>query len=359
MTSNALVTRQKATSKPAKATGKVTTFGKDHADAEAIRLESVIGATRGYWWRASRYELRDGRIVPAGAVRQYDPAKQDPRPHESLFALAHSLRLTEGRLPPFNEIDPGPVLEWVTRFGLLGILPARLLQLRAAAVWRLHAGVLLPATQTQTRTPTGWKEQISFALTPAPDSAKEGEPVPQDLAPAAPEAIMLNWEARDYQVGTPAALGLNRFFGVATQDADGHQYPMPLSDSFWREYGEPLPLVLNAIAQLARAISGIGKKAPTAFDAVNWMLTGAQPFIQPARIADAATRDGLTMPTIIHTMAEAIRRDSLANVKPRNCPNCGSLFQASEPRRVYCGPRCQERFKQREYRRRLRDAKGK
>jgi hypothetical protein len=378
--SNAPVTPISPEVKPKGRKGKLK--GRDYDDAAAHALETVIGRPRGYWWRSNRYEIRDSRIVPVGRVQMYDPGTLDPRPHESLYSLAQELRLLEVPPPKFSEIAPGPILKWVSRYGLLGILPARLLQLTTAERWRRfrtlnhepadwgtattgpRAAPLYPAHTRYTRTPTGWWEQIRFRPMPAPNGVREGDALAGSLRPPPPEGIMLDWQTQSYRTGTPAALGLHRYFDIAARDtiaANAFDYPMPFSDAFWHDYGEPLPEFLNTVMLLAQSISSLGKLTAHGFESLNWLLTGAQPFVQPSRVADATTRDGLIMPSLIHTIGEAIRRDAIAANAPRQCPNpnCLKLFHSRDPRKVYCGARCQAQFKMREYRLRQRAAKGK
>src|SRR6266581_4208348 len=101
----------------------------------------------GGWWRFSEYEIHDGAIKPARNAKfeRYDPWEiygtsewntTISRPYQSLMGLVLSLgavfdehtvtwrlrnkRFIEGSLTSDEQAE---VLDWCSRFGLLGILP--------------------------------------------------------------------------------------------------------------------------------------------------------------------------------------------------------------------------------------------
>ena len=128
-------------------------------DASPVKSNARALAT-GSWWRFSRYEIRDGYIRPAlGArLRRYDPWKRwlktravsrrsdgsvrGATPYRELLELLNKLeyRSVGADSPEFTpaQVDmlAGPltadseqrILRWCARYGLLGILQHRLLQ---------------------------------------------------------------------------------------------------------------------------------------------------------------------------------------------------------------------------------------
>lgn len=132
----------------------------------------------GGWWRFSRYEIRDGAIIPAEDARleQYDPwetyraSKRDAsvsRPYQSLIRLLLSLgafrdethdmwRLErDGEFRTLNKnvslripnkdltFAPGEqqaIVDWCSRYGLLGILPHAAISIELPLRFGLRTG---------------------------------------------------------------------------------------------------------------------------------------------------------------------------------------------------------------------------
>ena len=134
---------------------------QDNALTDASPVKSNARAlAAGSWWRFSRYEIRDGYIRPApGArLRRYDPWKRwhktravnrrsdgsvrGATPYRELLEMLNKLeyRSVGADSPEFTpaQVDmlAGPltadseqrILNWCARYGLLGILQHRLLQ---------------------------------------------------------------------------------------------------------------------------------------------------------------------------------------------------------------------------------------
>src|SRR5581483_354085 len=93
----------------------------------------------GTWWKASTYEIRKNRIVPASraTLTAYDPwapsdvvaplgAKQsEERPYTSLVDLVDSLGYapeSEGAASGLDEASRSAICAWCSEHGLLGVL---------------------------------------------------------------------------------------------------------------------------------------------------------------------------------------------------------------------------------------------
>jgi hypothetical protein len=354
--------------------------GRDHEMDAASTLDRAIGIHRGFWWRFSKYEIQDGRIVPAKAARlqKYDPASLDPQPHSALFGLAWNLGLLERRLPEMSDISEDLILEWCNRYGLLGILPGRLLQMTLCPQWHFLQGtdILRPLRFTHIRTATGWRSSGRYCHNVVPSVAHEAEALtPKDLARcskltniAAPEVILRDESSQGYLSGKPSDLGIFRFFGISQNEADTFQYPMPLSDEFWRSYGEPKSEFLNAVKLMARTLQNSQEHLrPTssrhvkqerideAFGDLNFQLEGVHPFMSPIN-SDSKVRDGLTGNSLLQTIARLIQVDALSGLATLKCPNCPKWFFQGNERKIYCSDTCQKHFKVKAYRARKKEA---
>ncbi len=116
-------------------------------------MATPFSVYQGYWWRFSKYELRDGYIRPApkAELEEYDPwaayhaswnydpdsatpyveQRTSAPPYQSLLTLFH-----EFRFDALGEPDPESVeklLAWCAEHGLLGILPQRTLMVTLAS----------------------------------------------------------------------------------------------------------------------------------------------------------------------------------------------------------------------------------
>src|ERR1700687_2656608 len=100
----------------------------------------MTAVVAGNWWKFDRYELSGGMIRPARGAKlsRYDPwddqdpaapLQQDRVPaYRSLLDIVNRLRYLEspspqnrfGRLHPRSEEE---LLDWCSRYGLLGLLP--------------------------------------------------------------------------------------------------------------------------------------------------------------------------------------------------------------------------------------------
>jgi ribosomal protein L37AE/L43A len=347
----------------------------------AILLDRAIGVHRGYWWRFSRYEIRDGRIVPNPTARlqKYDPAALDVKPHSALFDLAWDLGLLQDRLPKLDDISDARILEWCNLYGLLGLLPGRLLQLTHWPLWERYSlghDHIVPLISRDIRTPKGWGGTRKFdPYYVSPDSESGQLLSANDLAKwsefaqiAAPEVILRDETEKAYRCGRPSELGINRYFGISLENADTFQYPMPLSDEFWLAYGEPKGEFLNIVRLMARTLRDAQahlkpsrsmrvrqERVDEAFDDLNYQLEGVHPFMSPIR-DEAKVKDGMTDYSLLQTIARLIQIDLLRGLAPRECPNCKRTFFDGNERKLYHSEQCQKHFKVKAFRAREKEA---
>ena len=170
------------------------------------------------WWRFSRYEIRNGAIYPARRC-----CLQTIRPLGNVrtcagggSGLPHGKRMIE---PPYQQLvalyrTPQPsdtaatILEWCSRFGLLGILPHRAQSITlparctqaennsAGRFWRKFPRIdcerLVPAVTQHVRTPTGWRSSTCPFPAISDACGRVGELVDKsDLGPGWPAPGMI------------------------------------------------------------------------------------------------------------------------------------------------------------------------
>lgn len=319
----------------------------------------------GRWWRWSRYELRDGYIRPApGArLRVYDPWKRwlDNRPlgrrsdHGTPYrALLNMLRSLEYRQNSGDEIEfkpdqtdmlPGPlssdseqaILQWCATYGLLGILPHRVLQVD-----------LVPQPDHQiryVRIGIGWKE-VEWSAENKFTPFVEARAIVQPLRGVgiAVEPLSATW---------------TRYFpNVPVDERETFAYPAPLTDSFWEIYAEPLQDFLSGARALRELLSAIRLQRTPNLRALHADFTGGLPIVINSLVAPSGLgalmgrrgRIGLNWVgnSLLASIATMLLED-LSKAQALQCP-CGQLFVSNAYQAHYCSPRCRWRFEQRNFR---------
>jgi hypothetical protein len=205
------------------------------------------------------------------------------------------------------------------------------------------------------------------------DDAKEREALSEEhaaefaISKLAPYGqIVLEEDGLRMQTPTEARIG--RYFpSIPPNERDHFDYPMPLSDGFWRLYSEPVREFVSEAKRVTSAMDNIEKflhgryeterekiEIGDAFDWLNHHLSSVHPFLTPLRAHEL--RDGLTCHSLIQTIARGIHLATLRQVAPRQCPACPKWFHSEDPRKLYCSRLCQERAKVNAYRARKKQA---
>ncbi|HSP54486.1 MAG TPA: hypothetical protein VLS25_02765, partial [Dehalococcoidia bacterium] len=94
---------------------------------------------------------------------------------------------------------------------------------------------------------------------------QQGKEVPEDLLPADaphPSVILLQYRSPELQVEPLGKTWASFFPDVRREEAENHHYPMPFTDEFWLQYGEPVHEFYNAATAFRDAISGLARLAP-------------------------------------------------------------------------------------------------
>ncbi len=359
----------------------------DAVHDKQVALESSIGLNRAVWWRFSKYEIRNGRIAPTPDSRliPYDPHGPElvEQPHSALYNLVKSSGFSTHPYVVHGVTDTQieGILKWCESFGLLGLLPAKLLQLNTWPRWTEQYGsdLKFPTFSFILRTPTGWKDggvlrpevYSADAIKNSPLTPKEAKMYKSPRQAEFPR--VMQYEDGQFSSRTPQEAQLYRYFpGMQPKDADKAHYPLPCSQDFWRQYGEPLGEFITAIKQitfimdqasdfLAGRIEGQHKPEDIgrAFGFLNQHLMGLHPFMTPLK-GNERIRDGLTSYSLLQTIARMIQRNALDGLNPRICPNpnCKAPFHNRDSRMIYCGPRCQKQSKTARQRTRMKEQRN-
>lgn len=336
----------------------------------------------GYWWRAEEYVLQDGYIRPApgAAFVRYDPwdhyrlarqhgKQEDLTPYQELLKLADiRFVFNQGRFVVEAD-DAQKLLEWCNRYGLLGVLLHRVQEVRLAPRW--HRMVLLPSPKpnvlfpTQrhiTRAATGWRSQYiqrldGYVIRDEPD--REGSLVEEGLRPAdmTAGAWVRKIDAFDWQWESLSKTWVRFFPDTPREERETREYPLPLSEEFWREYAEPLDQFVNAVRALEDALRylqeptevrrGRDKINALAGDVNLTLLTSEEGF-----------RQAWVSTSLLGTLAAMAIFDLSGGKRVLRCETCGRPFVSGAPTARYCSPTCRQTAQKRAYRQRIREAKA-
>jgi hypothetical protein len=322
----------------------------------------------GWWWRFSRYEIRDGYIRPApnARLRRYDPwkiwvetrpvgrrsdgAEPGPTPYRALLEMIKALeyRVVGDGSPdftpaqadmlvgPLTEDSESRILEWCARYGLLGILPHRVLQV----VFSPRDGVQLEYA----RIGIGW-------------TVIEREQRNPSLPIVAPHAIVQPLSGTGLETELLSKTWARFFPDIAAKSQSSFAYPQPLTDSFWKIYAEPLPDFLSGARALARVLTSMQLRGNRKLRALHKLTTGDLPIVINALVAPTGVatplrsgRLGLNWVggSLLASLTLMLLND-LSVGRALQCP-CGQLFVSSAYQARYCSCRCRWRFEQRKHR---------
>ena len=336
----------------------------------------------GYWWRAEEYVLEDGYIKPAPGARfmRYDPwdhyravrqhgKQEDPAPYQELLRLANIRFVFEAGRFVVEADDGQRILAWCNRYGLLGVLLHRVQEVRLAPRWQPmvllpapEPNALFPTQQRIIRTPTGWRSQYVQRLDKSfvqGEPEREGSLVEERLRPAdmTAGAWVRKLDAFDWQ-WEPLSKSWARFFpDTPSEEKDTREYPLPLSEEFWREYSEPLDQFISAVHALESALRclqeptdvrrGRDKINALAGD-VNLVLLTSQEQFRQAWVATS----------LLGTLTAMAILDLAGGKRVILCETCGRPFVSGVQKARYCSPTCRHTAQKRAYRQRIREAKS-
>jgi hypothetical protein len=327
----------------------------------------------GHWWRWTRYEISNGYIRPARGARLqvYDPWKvwleTRPRaknsnqeklretPYQALLAVLGELRY---RRPGDIPLDFTPrdlnlmlaslttdseekILEWCARYGLLGVLPHRAVQV-----------TLAPERGSQiqyAKIGAGW---IATKRANERQSPVRPRAVLQPLrgTGAAAESLSVTW---------------SRFFPDVPQDQrETFSYPEPLTKEFWTQYAEPLADFLSgthALRELHQAIRLFQAQSAVVrrLGKLQAALAGGPELMCEGLVAGVSIALQWSRSRQVHLKWVAgsllasltmMMLQDLSSGRALQCPGCGRPFVSGAYQARYCSVRCRWVVQKREYR---------
>jgi hypothetical protein len=325
----------------------------------------------GHWWRWTRYEIRDGYIRPGSGARlkPYDPwamwrstrppakssnqRRSGETPYQSLLRLLGELQyrrpgdeplaFTPGEvdlvLAPFTEDSEAKLLEWCARYGLLGLLLHRTVQVTLAA----RTGLQVQHTKIGAGWITTERRQQPFSIPGA---------ILQPLRGAGPVAEFLRttW---------------SRFFPDVPHDQrETFAYPEPLIKEFWEQYAEPVADFLSgmhALRELHQAVRLFQdrsaktrrlRKLQAAISSPHLLAEGLTAGVALALEWNRARHLQLKWvgSSLLASLAIMMLED-LTYGRALQCPGCGRPFVSGAYQARFCSARCRWVVQKREYRR--------
>ena len=335
-------------------------------------LEGPIPVTGG-WWRFSEYEARDSpkaarvgpelrdyfryiRPTPTAKLTQFD-ASIGPQDGGTAVDVDAILKLD------LNSEDE--ILKWCAKYGLLGILPEQASLIRLPARYEVPPGLpdsrtLLRAQVVYVKTHIGWKGVDKTSIGPKspvlelePGETAEKYVEPEGL-PASLEASVLTTSAlfSEEIIERGLAEGLSMYFpDVADDDRLSYDYPMPLSDRFWFEYGESLGSFRNAVIQFRTMLENLKDIWPldsAPEEALRNLVFGRNQLhaILSARPALGLGVDGFepkwAFSSLLAMFALAAHMNLVGGKAVRQCQRlrCRRLFMTPVKTKRYCSERC-------------------
>jgi hypothetical protein len=337
---------------------------------------SATGVMSGGWWfRADRYEIRDGLIRPAAGakIELYDPwaqhvpaprrrrgsdankpANADERPYQALLRLAHALRDPVTGIPAaaLSTEQEGEVLKWCGANGLLGVLPHQVEMVLFPASF--EEGEDWPVSYGYRRTPLGWEVETRAATVYRSPTKRPGiirmPKLPERIEPDMNTGGVVLRSLPDNRLEREDLAGTwSQFFAAEDRQAAAHwPFPSFASKRFWLLYGEPVSTFVAVAAFLADPVGRIASLGQTASTASRDELLAAHGQINAlaASASPALGRDALgsemrwTTPSLLSSYAIMTAIDLAGGADVRLCDVCGSPFVTPTGWAHYCSSTC-------------------
>jgi len=330
------------------------------------RASRPRGPEAGIWWRFDAYEFDQGYIVPSEGANlvAYDPwegfrkaridrRKGAPAPYQSLFSLVHEIRSDPGSMDGHGRSlaleTERRITDWCVDWGLLGVLPQRTQQIDLAPHWERSGltpndGLLYPSSRRYLRTAWGWEpkgEQLQAGGYVEEDPAQDGNPVPEKYwlggwrRPCAIVHGLHDNEVTEERLSETWA----QFF-PQVRDKEGHLYPKPLTDDFWRVYAEPFTDFYEAAKALYQALTAV-KQNRRGWDLLHALTASVRTLL--ATESDGSHRLAWVAPSLLGAFAMMGMIDVSEGHGIRQCASCNRTFITTAYQQLYCSDPCRWR----------------
>ncbi len=313
-------------------------------ESHGTKKHPIVLEAKCSWWRASRYEIRDGRIAPRPGAKtelidlwtDADPRQSKTTPYEELISLAHRLSPDPISAEPDEEQS---ILAFCGKWGLFGLLPQMTMQAELATVRQDDD---TEAQTVYTRIPGGWNELTR----PAHQAIGSGQVV-GCFKLASPIV-----ETRPIAAVWPAF-----FDGIGGDSAGQHQYPSPESPEFRHRYGEPLHAWKQAAQAFAMAARRTRLRTKARLkpheksmlsDALRQLEQLAAPISPFAIVGKKQSIEPVLAVSAQLSALAAMFLQQLrtgAELRPCKAEDCQGYFLATNPRRMFCTTQCEDRSK--------------
>jgi len=282
------------------------------------------------WPRFSRYEIREGVIVPAAGakIHWYDPWKDYVRsknetrgqpPYASLAVLFYKLDEdgeTNWDPPRFSEQGLNAILAWTAQHGLFGVFHQTTIQTE-------DPGDELPFPPMWARALGIWHQS------PMPSPTK-----PQDRTCLTTTVV----EQFDLHV-INARKWLSHFLGPDLPAS----LPAPDSEEFFTRYGEPLWDWIDAMLSLVRA----AVERDESSDELLNILAGAA--TRTRRFESDQVQSQIVFPSLLSVFAEMAWQDFEGGNRIDKCEHCGDAFMTDRKWTKFCSLDCATKERQRRF----------
>lgn len=349
-------------------------------------------ATWGKWVKATRYEIKEGVIQPAGGADfvEYDPWRDfrlgPEQPYEALLDLLRTLRRMEGPEAKGASTHKA-VVSWCNDHGLLGILPHRLLVAHLQPRYEpLDLGVvvvdghrdlsvLAPTQPRIIRSAGGWRISAKYqamgerSVVIVDEPERAGTLVEPEHLPVGwptPGAILRSLSGNDVkQVGLDGEWA-SYFPGLDPAEHATFSYPRPSALEFHRIYGEPLDEFLDTARQFESTLQGLAKAGPPkdldaetlreVVQAHSLLNALVMPITPAVRLEDDGTiRQIWVSPSLLASYSMmAVHALGTPGWRVGQCVICAKPFVTSRSRTEYCGETCRRTGQKRKQRARRR-----
>jgi hypothetical protein len=203
-----------------------------------------------------------------------------------------------------------------------------------------------------------WKRSVQDAMVrcePPPLRGDEGKPVPmaQRIRPVRASVLVRPLENTYAAPGAPCDAWIESAWGryfpeVAENDREGFQYPIPLSDEFWRGYGEPVEDFIQHCMIVELATAPLFKSSPLrAVIDKDYALDYLRRLLGPCRsqpdLDDGRPVEAKQIPSLMAHFAQMAWMDIQDKRRLLRCP-CGTPFLTHSYQSQYCSRKCGSYF---------------
>ena len=329
--------------------------------------DGPISVTGG-WWRFTEYEIRDSSKANdvAPEIRDYfryiRPTSDAQLQRFEVGLDAESgdaVHVDVDSILTLDVDDEDQILDWCRKYGLLGILCEQTILIRMPARYNLPPGLpnsrtLLRSQAIYTKAHDGWRavDEVGGGLELEPGETAEEYIIrePSDAPQSSILAKSYLFSERIRELNLDEGLGMY-FPDVADEDLLSHDYPMPLSDTFWHEYGESIVTFRDAVMQLRetfdslRGIPALGELPDEALRNVvrgQRRLNAMASAHQTLGLGVDAVEARWAFSSLLAMFAYAAQAKILGGEVVRRCkrPTCRRLFLTPVKSKGYCSERC-------------------